>query len=132
MNFLDKLKKTFGRSKPATSEIVTKIAKEIADQKNESFFARFFREARQYRYDVSIRREIAKTRAYAISSRPRLAQSSTKVVAKVKDYLELANGQVIRKDHKHRHNDRRPENPILRNFRQYARGESATHELKAA
>lgn len=124
MKFLDRLKNRFAR-KPLSPDTISEIAQETADKKNESFFARYYREARQYRADAHIRRELGKTRAYAISSRPRTMQADTKVVGQTKDYLELANGQRIRKAGPLR-------NPALRNLRDGARGESVKQFLKAA
>lgn len=124
MSFFDKLKNRFAR-KPLSPDTISEIAQETADKKNESFFARYYREARQYRLDARIRRELGKTRAYAIASRPRTMQAGTKVVGQSKDYLELANGQRICEAGPLR-------NPVLRNLRDSARGESVTRFLKAA
>ncbi len=101
MSFLDKILRR--KPKPGAAltpkgvlspDVITDIAQSIADQK--PGWAKWHRELRQYRLDAHIRRELKKTRAYAVSSRPRTPQSKAKVVGRTKDYLELSNGQRIR------------------------------------
>lgn len=96
MSFLDKI---IGRKPGVQSpELVTELAKETSDRlADEKFsFAKAHREFRQHRRDAHIRAELKKTRAYAISSRPRTPQAKATVVGRSPRYLELSNGQVLR------------------------------------
>lgn len=100
MSFLDRfLPRRFVKAKPAlTPDIITELAAQTRakiDAESPRPFVAAYRNFRQYRRDAGIRRELAKTRAYNISSRPREPQHSLKVVTGNRAKMECSNGQVL-------------------------------------
>lgn len=101
MSFLQKFLPKRFRSGPVTPDIISKIADDVKkkiDAESPRPFVEAYRNFRQYRADAGIRRQLAKTRAYAISSRPRLPQHSAKIGEVTKHQILLTNGQVINRD----------------------------------